>query len=82
MSAGDDFGPDVGEAMRRARAASYAAGLAEGRRLAALEASVALKQLGLDLVAQAQRGEGARLLGNASGPGSLASVGGAGAWGR
>jgi hypothetical protein len=70
MSEGEDFG----EVVRRARAASYAAGLAEGRRLAAEEASIALKQLGLDLVAWAHRGEGGRLLGNTSGPGSLPAL--------
>jgi hypothetical protein len=74
MSDSEDFG----EVVRRARAASYAAGLAEGRRLAALEASVALKQLGLDLVAWAHRGESGALLGNASGPGSVARAAGPG----
>ena len=65
MSDGEDFG----EVLRAARAESYAAGVAEGRRLAAAEASVRLKQLGLDLVAQAHRGE--LVLGNASGPGAV-----------
>jgi hypothetical protein len=71
MSDSEDFG----EAMRRARAASYAAGLAEGRRLAAEEISVALKQFGLDLVAAVHRGGSGPLLGNASGPGSVAALG-------
>ena len=50
-------------------AQAYDRGLAEGRRLAALEASVALRQLGIDLLAQAHRG--AVLLGNSSGPGAF-----------
>jgi hypothetical protein len=66
----------VSDAIARARAEAFAAGVAEGRRLAAEEASVRMKQLGLDLVRDAHRGAVSPLLGNSSGPGSVASLGG------
>jgi hypothetical protein len=69
MSDSEDFG----EVVRRARAASYAAGLAEGRRLAAEEMAARLRQMAVDVVIQGY-GRGA-LLGNATGPGSLAALG-------
>lgn len=63
------------EAVRLAREAAFAEGLAEGRRRLAREVSVALKQMGLDLVAAERHGgQGEVLVGNASGVGSLAEL--------
>jgi hypothetical protein len=63
------------EAVRLAREAGFAEGVAEGRRRLALEVSVALKQFGLDLVAAQRRdARGEVLVGNISGVGSLAEL--------
>jgi len=62
--------------LARLHEEAFAAGVAEGRRLAAEEASVRMKQLGLDLVRDARLGAVSPLLGNSSGPGSVAALGG------
>jgi hypothetical protein len=62
--------------LARERAAAFEAGVAVGRRQAAEEALVRMKQLGLDLVRDAHRGAVSPLLGNSSGPGSVAALGG------
>lgn len=65
------------EEVRLARAEGFAAGVLAGRQQLAAEVSVALRQMGLDLVAAAHRGVGAELLaGNAAGPGAVPPGGG------
>jgi hypothetical protein len=59
----------------RLYAEAYAAGLAEGRKLAAQEIGVQLRQIGLDVIAAGHRG-GEVVLGNSSGVGSVASLAG------
>jgi len=54
-------------------AEAFAAGVARGRRLAALEIGLQMRQLGLDIIAAGHRG-GEVVLGNATGPGSLAAL--------
>jgi len=60
--------------LAQARAEAFEAGVAEGRRLAAQEMAAQLKQMSVDVVIQGY-GRGP-LLGNATGPGSLAALGG------
>ena len=60
--------------LAQMRAEWFAAGVAEGRRQAAQEMAARLKQMSVDVVIQAH-GRGP-LLGNATGPGSLAALGG------
>jgi len=58
--------------LAQMRAEWFAAGVAEGRRQAAEETAARLKQTAVDVVIQGY-GRG-KLLGNASGPGSLAAL--------
>jgi hypothetical protein len=76
VSLGPDAAPTVTPEVRRAAFDAYAAGFALGQELAARAAAVRMKQLGLDLVRDAHLGAVSPLLGNRSGPGSVASLGG------
>jgi hypothetical protein len=60
-------------AISQLYADAFAAGVAEGRRLAAQEAARRLRQVAVEFMAR----EGAPdpILGNATGPGSLAALG-------
>ena len=56
----------------RLYAEAYAAGLAEGRRQAARDAAVRLRQVAVDLLGQSSGSD--MILGNSSGVGSVASL--------